>query len=441
MRIAYLVSGAGGMYCGSCLRDNRLAARLRDQGRDVLLIPLYTPIRTDEEDVSEDRVYYGGINVYLQQKSAIFRHTPWLVDRVLDNRSLLRGAGRLASRTRAEDLGALTVSVLEGEHGEQAKELDKLIAGLAVIKPDMIHLPNLMFLGTARALRDRLGVPVLCSLAGEDIFLDALLDPYRARANELIRARAADVQGFLAPTRYYAAHCIRHFGLDAARVHHNPMGIRVDDFVPPGSPPPAPFTIGYLARICPEKGIALLAEAFALLRQAGRNCRLRIAGYLGKADEPFFNGVRSFVSAHGLTDHVDVVGEVDRAGKVNFLRSLHVLSVPAVYQEAKGFYLLEALAAGVPVVQPRHGAFEELVEETGGGLLVQPNSPRALADGLAQLMDDAALRADLARRGHDAVRANHTDTNMAEAAWQVFEQYAGPGRPRGPDVSPIGGSS
>lgn len=441
MRIAYLVSGAGGMYCGSCLRDNRLAARLRAQGRDVLLIPLYTPIRTDEEDVSEERVYYGGINVYLQQKSAIFRHTPWLVDRMLDNRALLRGAGRLASRTRAEDLGALTVSVLEGEHGEQAKELDKLIAGLVTIKPDMVLLPNLMFLGAARALRDKLGVPVLCSLAGEDIFLDALLEPYRARANELIRNRAGDVDAYLAPTRYYATHCIRHFGLEAARVHHNPMGIRVGDFLRSSAPPPAPFTIGYFARICPEKGIAVLAEAFALLRQAGRNCRLRIAGYLGKADEPFFDGVRSFFDAHGLSDHVDVVGEVDRAAKVSFLHSLHVLSVPAVYQEAKGFYVLEALAAGVPVVQPRHGAFVELIEETGGGVLVEPNSPRALADGLAQLMDDAALRADLAQRGCEAVRAHHTDTIMADAAWQVFEQYARAGRAQSSTVSQNGESS
>jgi len=98
MRITYLTAGAAGMYCGTCLQDNTLAAALRARGCDVLLVPLYTPIRTDETDVSLDRVFYGGINVYLQQKSALFRHTPWLFDRLLDLPALLRWAtGRAVS--------------------------------------------------------------------------------------------------------------------------------------------------------------------------------------------------------------------------------------------------------------------------------------------------------------------------------------------------------
>ena len=147
MRIAHLAAGAGGMYCGSCMHDNRLAATLIGQGREVVLIPLYTPLRTDEIDVSEGRVYYGGINTYLQQVSAFFRHTPAVFDWLFDWPTLLRGVGKLASRTRPEDLGEMTLSVMRGEDGRQRKELEKLIDGLRTIKPDLIHLPNLLFIG------------------------------------------------------------------------------------------------------------------------------------------------------------------------------------------------------------------------------------------------------------------------------------------------------
>src|SRR5262249_26334232 len=122
MRIAYITAGAAGMYCGSCMHDNTLAAALIAQGHDALLIPTYTPIRTDEADVSQKRVFFGGINVYLQQKLALFRHTPWVLDRLLDARRLLNWVSRFAVKTQAEDLGELTVSMLKGEHGNQRKE-------------------------------------------------------------------------------------------------------------------------------------------------------------------------------------------------------------------------------------------------------------------------------------------------------------------------------
>src|SRR5580693_5772306 len=100
MRIAYITAGAAGMFCGSCMRDNTLVTALRGQGHDALLVPTYTPIRTDEADVSEQRVFFGGINVYLQQKFAFFRHTPWLLDRLLDAPRLLRWVSRFAMRTQ-----------------------------------------------------------------------------------------------------------------------------------------------------------------------------------------------------------------------------------------------------------------------------------------------------------------------------------------------------
>ncbi|MFQ5422538.1 MAG: glycosyltransferase family 4 protein [Phycisphaerae bacterium] len=421
IKVVYLAAGAAGMYCGSCMRDNRLAATLIAQGRDITLMPLYTPLRTDETDVSTPRVHYGGINVFLQQSSSLFQHTPWWLDRLLDARTLLTGVARFAGSTRPETLGALTVSVLRGQDGRQRKELDKLIAALRPLRPDVINLANLMFVGLARRLKNALGTAVVCTLSGEDIFLDRLTEPFRTRAFELIRRDASDIDAFIAVTNYSAEHAARHFHLPHNRVHTIRMGIRAVDF-PSAAPPERPFTIGYLARICPDKGLAPLCEAVARLRQQGRDCRLRIAGYLGPADRPYLDEVLARNRRRGIDRIITHVGEVTRNQKMDFLRGCHALSVPAVFPEAKGFYILEALAAGVPVVQPRSGAFPELINATGGGLLYDPDGPQPLADALSRLMDDPPLRKRLADQGRAAVRASFTNREMAERTWTLYRQ-------------------
>ena len=411
------------MYCGSCLRDNRLAATLIAQGRDVSLVPLYTPIRTDEPDVSEGRVYFGGVNVYLQQRFRLFRMLPNWATRVFDATSLLRWAGRFAGSTSPEQLGPLTVSMLKGENGAQRRELDRLIGGLREFAPDIVNLPNLMFVGIAGRLRSELGVRVLCTLSGEDIFLDPLPDPYRRDAYDLIRERAGDVDAFVAPTEYFSTFATERFNLPHDRVHVVPLGIAVDEVGPSACAPDEPFTIGYLARICPEKGLENLVDAFIRLRKAGRRCRLRAAGYLGKRDRAYLDAVVAKLRRHQANDQFEFVGEVDRAGKFEFLRTLHLMSVPTVYHEAKGLYLLEAMACGVPVVQPEHGSFPELVRATGGGLLYDPAVADSLADAIARLMDDSALRRDLAAKGRAAIYESFTDEVMADKMWALYEQY------------------
>lgn len=414
------------MLCGSCLRDNRLAATLRAQGRDVLLVPLYTPIRTDETDVSERNIYYGGINVYLEQKSTFFRHLPRFLTRALDARWLLEGVGRYAAKTRAADVAELTVSILRGEDGNQEAELDRLVEGLRALRPQLINLPNLMFLGVARRLRHELKADVVCTLSGEDLFLDALPEDTRGRVLEILELCRDDASAYLATSRYYRDHCVRHFGLPAAKVHHVPMGIEVADARPRAEEPSGPFTIGYLARIGPEKGLMNLARAFAALRDEGRNCRLRIAGYLGEADRPYLEFVQDFLLGQGCANAYEYLGEVSRAGKFEMLSTLHAFCVPTDYAEAKGLFVLEALAAGVPVVQPDHGSFVELVEATGGGLLYAQGSVDDLAAKLRALMDDAALRRALGDAGRRAVVEKFTDKAMAEATWRIYERCAEP---------------
>ena len=113
----------------------------------------------------------------------------------------------------------------------------------------------------------------------------------------------------------------------------------------------------------------------------------------------------------------------DHSSKVKFLRSLDVLSVPTTYREPKGLYILEALAAGVPVVQPRHGSFPELIEATGGGLLVNPNDPEDLAHTLGKLLADVAHREGLGRKGREVVRQRFTAERMARETALVYRKY------------------
>src|SRR5947209_11329288 len=217
-RVTYITAGAAGMFCGSCMHDNTLVAALARQGHDALLVPTYTPIRTDEPDVSQQRVFFGGINVYLQQKLGLFRHTPWFLDRLLDAPRLLRWVSLFAVRTQAEDLGDLTISMLQGEHGHQSKEVAKLVRWLGEeVRPQIVNLTNALLSGMVHEIKRHLHVPVLCSLQGDDIYLEALPEPYRRRALALVRDHCREMDGFLATSSYYADFMADYFAIPRGR--------------------------------------------------------------------------------------------------------------------------------------------------------------------------------------------------------------------------------
>ena len=269
MRITSITAGASGMYCGSCIRDNALAAALTRRGHDVTLLPLYTPTRTDEENVSQDRVFFSGISVYLEEYVSLFRWTPWRLDRLWESPWLLRlVSGRM--QTDPGQLGGLTVSMLEGTHGHQRKELDKLLYWLRdQPRPDVIDISNSMLIAIAEPLKQALGCPVNCTLQGENIFLSHLPEPYRSRALALIRAQVAHVDSFVAVSDYYAECMSRYLEIPGARMHVVPLGVDVDRFRPGPDRATGPLTIGYFGRIAPEKGVHRLCDAYAALRERG----------------------------------------------------------------------------------------------------------------------------------------------------------------------------
>ncbi|MDA8745884.1 glycosyltransferase family 4 protein [Rubripirellula amarantea] len=422
MRIAYIAAGAAGMYCGSCLHDNTLARALMDLGEDVLLVPTYTPIRTDEVDVSQSRVFYGGINVYLQQKVPLFRHTPRWLDWLLDHPRLLNWATRGGPSIDPAKLGDMTVSMLRGEEGHQRKELDKLVDWLVdEVKPDVVHLSNSMLIGFARRIAQRGGPPVVCSLSGEDIFLEKLTPPHYDQARRLLSERTSDVAAFVSLNEYYANFMGDYLAVDRERMHVIPHGLDLDGHAPAHSPPER-LVVGSLARICHDKGLHLLVEACEHLATIAPELdfTLRAAGYVGKADEPYLREIEARVAKGPLAGRFQYVGELDRRDKIKFLQSLTVFSLPTVYAESKGLPVLEAWANGLPVLLPDHGSFPEMVADTAGGVLHVAHDTHDLAGQLAELLADAELRGELGRAGRQAVLDRYQASHMASAHLELY---------------------
>ncbi|PYT15876.1 MAG: hexosyltransferase [Acidobacteria bacterium] len=425
MRILQLTAGAAGMYCGTCLRDNSLAAALMKQGHDVTLVPLYTPTLSDEPNVSRDKIFFGGISVYLEQHWALFRKTPWLLDRLWDSKVALKAA---AKRTIAVDphyLGAMSVSMLEVEHGPLKKELRKMLRWLeSEPRPDVVNLPYTLLLGLAGPLKKALERPVCCTLQGEDLFLEGLREPYRTRALDLIRQHIPNVDCFLAVSAYYAEFMCRYLGIPEQKMEIAPLGITLDGYRSSHSPGSEKFRIGYFARIAPEKGLHILSEAYRLVRREEPNCTLEAAGYIAHEHQAYLDGIERQMRQWDLPFHYH--GVLDRAQKIAYLERLDVLSTPSVYADPKGLYVLEAMAAGVPFVQPRHGVFPEIVEKTGGGILFEPGDPKALAEALLTLIRNRELRAEYARKAHAGVRAHYRVEQMAERTAAIFARQKNP---------------
>ena len=414
------------MYCGSCLRDNAMATELMKRGHDVLLLPVYTPTLTDEPNVSNDHVVLGGISAYLEQYVPVFRKTPRWLARLWDSKTALNLATRRSISTNAKTLGEMTVSVLKGETGFQRKEIDKFIDWVKVeAPPDIVNLPYTLLLGLAGPIKQALNAPILCTLQGEDLFLDNLQEPYRTQSLDLIRNHLQHVDQFLSVSEYYAEFMPDYLGIPREKISVVPIGINPEGFEMRDADRRDPFTVGFFGRIAPEKGLHELAEAYRIARQSRDlpEARLEAAGYMAPDCKGYLEAIQQRLQDAGLGDEFHYRGVLERAEKISFLRSLDVMSMPATYDEPKGVSLLEAMACGVPLVQPRRGAFTEIVERTGGGLLVQPDDPQSLANAILRLARDSKLSHDLSTNGFRGVREHYTAAHMAD---KVLAAYSDP---------------
>jgi glycosyltransferase involved in cell wall biosynthesis len=424
MKIVHITAGSGGRLCGSCLHDNTLVRSLRARGGDAILVPAYVPTTTDEDNVAIDRIVMGGVNVWLEEHVPLFRHMPRFLDRtlgrLLDSRWLLAWLSSRTGSTRAADLGPLTASTLRGEQGHQRKEVEKLAAWLAAeMKPDVVHLSNALLVGLARRVKQATGARVVCSLSGEDIFIEQIPAPHHARVRQLLRERAADVDQFVALNRSFARFMAGYLDVPEEKIAVIPHGLDCAGF-----PDTAPdlsarrrarggrLVVGFLARACPEKGLEQLVRALSLI--AGqRDVEVLAAGAEVDSEHGYRTRCLTLSRELGVAERFHWLGQVDRPGKLRLLESIDVFAMPTVFPEAKGLPVIEAMAAGVPVVAPSHGTFPELLDDERSGLLHVPGDPVDLAHKLGQLLDDVELASRCGRHGHALSLARHTADQMA----------------------------
>ncbi len=424
MRILLLTPGTGNFHCGSCLHDETLVRGLRALGHDAAISALYLPLVLDHrEGIDGDSVQMGGINMYLQVKSALFRYVPAFIERLLDRPGLLRKAADRSDLTSPAELGRMTQQMLLGTHGKTQHEIERLLNHLRHHdRPDVVLLNNALLLGLAEPIKAALNCAVACTLQGEDTFIDSLPEPWRTRSWQLLRDTARHVDLFLPVSRYHGGLMADRMSIAAEKLHVVYNGIETQHY-PAQTSTPDPPVIGYLARLCENKGLGTLVDAFITMHRRGvlGRTRLHIVGAATPKDHVYADAQIKKLNDAGLSERVTIGRNVSFEEKLSALRGMSVLSVPATYGESFGLYVLEANAVGVPAVEPDHAGLAEVIGLTGGGMLCRPGDVEALADALAMLLQDEPLRRQLGERGRAAVLERLTAKRMAESVASALE--------------------
>lgn len=389
MKICVITAGGAGMFCGSCMQDNTLVRSLRAAGADALLLPTYTPVRVDEENVSLQRVFMGGINVYLDSRVPGWRYLPPILKRWLDNPGLVSFLSRLNSSTSAAQLGPLTVDLLNGTAGPQESEIAELVRYLSdELRPDVIIFSNALLSGVVPALRKRWNGKLICMIQGDDVFLRDLPDPWKSQALDLIHRNCAGFDLFLTHSVYYSNFMSNYLKLPRQRFQETQLAIETPPELPALTTEPVAgkLTVGYFARICPEKGAFAFLDAAESILPGRPDMRMLIAGFLpGQHEQQFQHRLKQVTQRVG--GQLQWLGSPsDRESKFHLLRQLDWLCVPTEYHEPKGLYVLEAAVSGVPSLLPSHGAFPERIRVLQAGALYDPTVPGSLEVALKKLL-------------------------------------------------------
>jgi len=424
LKIAHIIPGSGGsFYCGNCMRDSKYIRALKDLGHQVIKVPLYLPIFDDAHDLDEVPVFYGAVNLYLKQQFPIFRHMPSFIENVLDSKSVLEMAARKAGSTRAKGLEEMTISMLLGEAGGQKEELERLVDWLAdEAKPDIVHLSNALLLGLAHRIKQRMNVPVICSLQDEDVWVDAMDDHFRKEVWDLMSERGKDVDVFIPVSDFFATEILKRMVIPESKMQTVHLGVDTTDYLPKPITEKEPV-IGYLSRMCEENGLAVLVDAFLILRKNTEysTVKMKITGGKTGDDLHFIKEQKQKISKAGLDNDVFWVDEFEGDERQKFFDSVRLISVPVLIGEAFGLYLLEAMASGIPMVQPALGAFPEVIGISGGGVVFGDNKPELLAKSLGELIFDNARLQELSAAGQVGVKAHFDIHAQAKKVVAVYE--------------------
>jgi len=426
MKIVNIVPGFGGtFYCGNCLRDSAYVNSLREMGHDAITLPMYLPLTKNGKNHDEGvPVFYGAVNIYLKQQFPLFRHMPGWMENIFDSKPVLNFAAKKSGSTRAYGLEKLTESMLLGQKGFQNHELDRLVDFLKNHqKPDIVHFSNALLLGMAKQIREEVKVPVVFSLQDEDVWVDAMEESWRERIWHLMAEKSRDVDAFIAVSSFFAGIMQEKLQIPPDKIHIVHIGVNPENYLY-SQPATSPRAIGYLSRICEENGFEILVDAFILLKSDPQfnDLKLKIAGGMTSDDRPFLNQQMKKLEKNDLLQHIEIQDEFTTDDLKDFFKSLSVLSVPVLKGEAFGLYQVEALASGVPLVQPDLGAFPEIIKASGGGVIYSPNTAEALASKLKVVLSDPEKLQKMSIAGRKAVEDKFNCRKLTQKMIDIYQQ-------------------
>jgi glycosyltransferase involved in cell wall biosynthesis len=423
LKIVHIIPGSGGsFYCGNCLRDSKYFDALRKMGHDVIKVPMYLPIFSDEKDITDVPVFYGAVSIYLKQLFPIFRKAPAWLDKLLNSKSMLKLAASQAGSTRAAGLEEMTISMLLGEKGNQNEELERLTDWLKHhFRPDVVHLSNALLSGLAKKLKEELHVPVVCTLQDEDVWVDVMSPENRKKVWGLMAENANYIDRYISVSEYYATFSAERMKLPPEKLSSIHIGVNPNDYQFVNSAE-KPRTIGYISRMCHENGLDILTDAFILLKkQPGYDdVTLAVTGGQTGDDKSYLKEIRNKLAKNGLSSSVNFHHDFEGEGRKEFFNAASMISVPVRNGEAFGIYIAESMAAGIPVVQPALGAFPEVLTKTGGGIIYNENTPEQLSAALRSLLDDPER---LRKLSSDARKGVEQHLSIQHLALQWIRMY------------------
>ncbi|MCX6232419.1 MAG: glycosyltransferase family 4 protein [Bacteroidetes bacterium] len=426
MKITYIVPGFGGsFYCGNCLRDSAFSRALKTQGHNSVTLPLYLPHSIEEFAHQTDvPVFYGAVNIYLKQNFKLFRKMPrWLYD-FFNSPFILKFAASKSGSTRAEGLEEMTISMLKGDEGYQQEELDQLIYFLKHHeKPDVVHLSNALLMGLAAKIRKELNVPVFCTLQDEDVWINAMSEAYKPKLWQLMSEKAGDIDAFIAVSSYFKNIMQDYMHIPDEKMHIIPLGVDPEAYTV--QQPANAFAVGYLSRLHWENGLEIVVDAFIKLkaRPGFEKLKLILTGGKTADDNQFIHQQHKKLKRNQFYHDVEFIDDFRTAVLPDFFSKISLLSVPVIKGEAFGLYLLEAMASGIPVVQPDISAFPEIVATSGGGAVYAPNTAEALADKWAEvLLNETQLKA-MSLNARKAVEETYNLKSSTEKLLVIYQSF------------------
>lgn len=425
MNIIHIIPGSGGsFYCGNCLRDSKYYYALRKNGHNVIKIPMYLPIFSDEHDLSDIPVFYGAVSIYLKQLFPVFRRMPHWFDKLLNSKPILKYAASKAGSTNAKGLEEMTISMLMGEEGKQREELDRMIQWIKVhCKPDVIHLSNALLLGLARQLKEKLNVPVVCSLQDEDVWIDVMKPESAKKIWQLMSEKAKDVELFVSVSDYFTSVIRSKMTIPSEKICTVHLGVDSEDYTYINSSLKSK-NIGFISRMSHENGLDILLDAFFILKEnkANSDIKLIITGGYTDDDLLYIKKIKKEIKKRKLANFVEFHEQFEGEGRKDFFNKVSILSVPVRNGEAFGIYLTEAMASGVPAVQPALGAFPEIIYKSGGGLIYPENSPQCLAEYLGILLNNPDKLAELSLKARESIKGKFNIINLVNELVKVYER-------------------